>query len=94
MVPDYVKVEIRGRLRSGVAAVGGETMGTTITAGGATWELDLAGVPGGARGAQALDGRTVVVTGSLQVRPGVERRERAIVKVTSLAAAPEEDGGR
>jgi hypothetical protein len=85
---DYIKVEIRGTLRSGMVAIGGETTGTVITARGATWELDLKGVPQGRQKAESLDGRAVLVKGALEIRPGVERRERAIVTVTSLEAAP------
>jgi hypothetical protein len=85
---DYIKVEILGTLRTGLVAIGGETTGTMVTARGARWELDLSRWPGGPAAAQSLDGRRVVVKGSLEVRPGVERRERAIVTVTSLEPAP------
>jgi len=85
---DYIKVEIRGTLRAGMMAIGGETTGTVITARGATWELDLKGVAQGRQKAESLDGRAVLVKGALEIRPGVERRERAIVTVTSLEAAP------
>ena len=74
---DYIKVEIRGTLRSGMMAIGGETTGTVIGARGATWELDLKGVPQGRQKAESLDGRPVLVKGSLEIRPGVERRERS-----------------
>jgi hypothetical protein len=84
---DYVKVEVRGTLRSGMVAIGGETTGTVIKARGATWELDLRQLPGGMARAESLDGRTVVVKGSLEVRRGVERGERTIVSVTSLEPA-------
>ena len=81
---DYIKVEVRGTVRSGMMAIGGETTGTVVTARGATWELDLGQLPDGPRRAQSLDGRAVIVRGSLEVRRGVERRERVIVTVTSL----------
>jgi hypothetical protein len=86
---DYIKVEIRGTLRAGMMAIGGETTGTVIHARGATWELDLRQVEGGRARAESLDGRPVLVKGSLEIRPGVERRERAIVTVTSLESAPD-----
>ncbi len=85
---DYVKVEVCGTLRAGIMAVGGETTGVVIHARGLTWELDLRQVPGAMARAESLDGRKVVVKGTLEVRPGVERRERAIVTVTSLEPAP------
>jgi hypothetical protein len=85
---DYIKVEIRGTLRTGIMAIGGETTGTVVTARGANWDLDLTRISGGQKKAEALDGRPVLVKGSLEIRPGVERRERAIVTVTSLEPAP------
>jgi hypothetical protein len=84
---DSIDVVVRGTLRTGIMAVGGETTGTTITARGATWELDLRGTPGLMQRAESLAGRRVVVTGSLEVRPGVERRQRSIVTVKTLEAA-------
>ena len=84
---DSIEVVVRGTLRTGIMAVGGETTGTTITARGVTWELDLRGRPELAARAESLAGRRVVVTGSLEVRPGVERRQRSIVTVKTLEAA-------
>ena len=84
---DYIKVEIRGTLRTGIMAIGGETTGTVVSARGAKWDLDLTQLPEGRKKAEALDGRAVLVKGTLEIRPGVERRERAIVTVTSLEAA-------
>lgn len=85
---DYIKVEVRGTLRTGLMAIGGETTGTVVTARGVTWELDLRQIPDGLKRAESLDGKRVLVKGGLEVRPGVERRERAIVTVTSLEPAP------
>ena len=62
---DYIKVEIRGTLRSGMMAIGGETTGTVVSARGATWDLDLTQVPDGRKRAESLDGRPVLVKGSL-----------------------------
>ena len=83
-----IDVVVTGTLRTGIMAIGGETTGTTISARGATWELDLSGDPAFARTAETLAGGRAVVRGSLEVRPGVEKRKRWIVTVTSLAAAP------
>ena len=85
---DYIKVEVCGTLRAGMMAIGGETTGVVINARGVTWELDLAQVPGAASRAESLDGRRVVVKGTLEAKRGVERRERAIVTVRSLEPAP------
>ena len=84
---DSIDVVVRGTLRTGIMAIGGETTGTTVTARGATWELDLRGKPEWQARAESLSGRRVVVTGSLEVRPGVERRQRWIVTVKTLEAA-------
>jgi len=84
---DSIDVVVRGTLRTGIMAIGGETTGTTVTARGATWELDLRGKPEWTARAESLSGRRVVVTGSLEVRPGVERRQRWIVTVKTLEAA-------
>jgi hypothetical protein len=83
---EYIKVEVRGRLAHGIAAIGGETTGTVISAKGATWELDLRGNADLIRAAEKLDGRTALVTGALEVRKGVEIRQRWIVTVTTLKA--------
>lgn len=73
-----------GTLRTGIFAIGGETTGTTITAKGVTWELDL-GKSGELRAlANALDKKKVTVKGILERRKGVEIRERWIVTVASL----------
>ena len=85
---DSIDVVVRGTLRTGIMAIGGESTGTTVTARGATWELDLRGTPELPRRAESLSGRRVVVTGSLEVRPGVERRQRWILTVKTLEAAP------
>jgi hypothetical protein len=85
---DSIDVVVRGTLRTGIMAVGGETTGTTVTARGVTWELDLRGTPGLAARAESLAGRRVVVTGSLEARPGVARRQRVIVTVKTLEAVP------
>ena len=42
---DSIDVVVRGTLRTGIMAIGGESTGTTVTARGATWELDLRGTP-------------------------------------------------
>ena len=78
---------VRGTVRTGIMAIGGETTGVTIAARGATWELDLSKDPALRAKAESLSGRKAVVRGSLEVRPGVERRQRWIVTVTGLEAA-------
>ena len=74
---EHIKVEVREKLNSQIFAIGGETTGVVITANGVTWELEL--------GKKAeLHEKTVVVTGQLHVKTGVEIRKRWIVNVASL----------
>jgi len=84
---ESIEVVVRGTMRTGLMAIGGETTGVTIAARGATWELDLSRDPALRAKAEALSGRMAVVRGSLEVRPGVERRQRVIVTVTSIEPA-------
>lgn len=86
-VADYIKVEIRGKLSTGVLAIGGETTGITISSRGINWELDFSGNPTVRKNVGALNGKTVVVSGELSVSQGVERKTRWIVKVSSIGVA-------
>ena len=84
---ESIEVVVRGTVRTGLMAIGGETTGVTIAARGATWELDLSKDPALRAKAEGLSGRKAVVRGSLEIRPGVERRQRSIVTVTSIEPA-------
>lgn len=84
---NYIKVEIKGTLETGLMAVGGETTGTVIRANNVTWELDLGGNPDLPTLAKTLNAKTVVVTGTYQKIKGVEIPERHIVRVATLKAA-------
>jgi hypothetical protein len=89
----YIKVDIKGTLKTGIVAIGGETTGTTITVKGkktldVTWELDLGGNEEFLALAKKLDGKTALVTGSYYKKKGVEIPERHLVKVTTLKAPP------
>ena len=84
---EYVKVEFKGKLNSGVVAIGGETTGVVITARGITWELDFGRDAEIRKQADALNGKTVIVTGQLSVKRGVEIPRRWIVAVDSLKNA-------
>jgi len=91
-VPDeYIRVEVRGKLQHGIMAIGGETTGTEIVVRDIKWELDLGRDKKLPRLAEQLSGKTVVVTGLLDRRKGVEIKERWIVTVESLKAADEAD---
>lgn len=86
-VETYVKVEARGILRTGIAAIGGETTGTVLETTDATLELDLGKDKKLREAAGRLDKKPALVTGTLSVRQGVEVPTRIIVKVESLKAA-------
>jgi hypothetical protein len=86
-VEDSIKVTVVGSLRTGIAAIGGETTGSTITAKGITWELDFGKQAAIRQAAEQLSGKKVIVRGSLERRQGVEIQQRWIVTVTSLQAA-------
>ncbi|NND96542.1 MAG: hypothetical protein HKN47_04335 [Pirellulaceae bacterium] len=83
-IEDSINVTVVGTLRTGIIAIGGETTGTTITAKGITWELDLGKKAEIRQAAEMLTGKKVIVRGSLERRKGVEVQQRWIVSVTGL----------
>jgi hypothetical protein len=83
---EHIKVEVKGKLETGIIAIGGETTGTTITANGVTWELDVGKNAKLRKLLPSLDGKTVVAKGTLSRRAGVETGQRWIVNVSSLEA--------
>jgi hypothetical protein len=84
---ESIEVRVRGTVRGGLMAIGGETTGTTIRARGVTWELDFGANEAMRAKAEALDGKTALVTGSLEARAGVESKNRWIVTVETIEAA-------
>ena len=91
----YIKVDIRGTIKTRIASPGGETTGTIITVKqkdtlDVTWQLDLGGKAEFINLARELDGKTALVTGTYFEKKGVVIKERHIVKVTSLKAPPGE----
>jgi hypothetical protein len=84
---ESITVTVVGTLRTGLVAIGGETTGTTVTAKGISWELDFGQHAELRAAAEKLNGKPVTVSGTLERRPGVEIKERWIVKVTSLKGA-------
>lgn len=84
---ESIRVRIVGKLQTGNLAIGGETTGTTITANGITWELDFGDNKELREKAASLNGRQVLVRGTLERKRGVEIKERWIVTVTKLQAA-------
>jgi len=81
---DFIRVEIRGTLNSGIMAIGGETTGTTVSAGEIVWELEISPNSDLAERLAALNGAEVVVTGSYREMRGVEVPLRYIVTVDSI----------
>ncbi len=79
--------EFRGEIHTGIAAIGGEHTGVElITDDGARVEVD----PGEHRGAaESLDGKRVIVKGTMVKKGYVERGEVRVLKAESIKA----DGG-
>ncbi|MEC8473852.1 MAG: hypothetical protein VXZ38_04305 [Planctomycetota bacterium] len=87
-----VEVRVRGILRNGMLAIGGETTGTTIRFGKTTWELELQNRETLSSAAAKLNGKLVVVSGLVRTEKGIEVAMRTILTVESLASgltAPE-----
>jgi cytochrome c-type biogenesis protein CcmE len=83
----YIRVEARGKLKTGVVAIGGETTGTLLVTKDGKLELSLTAKKDLPELAEKLSGKDVVVTGTLTVRKGVETGPRIIVNVATLKAA-------
>lgn len=83
---EYILVTVRGVLNTGIVAIGGETTGTTITANGVTFELDLGGKQEWSKRAEQQNGQTTEVKGFLHRRPGVEIKERWIIEVKAFGS--------
>jgi hypothetical protein len=81
----YVKVEARGKLQTGIMAIGGETTGIQIRTDAGAFELEIDAKQQGE--AKKLAGKTVIVTGSLIIKPGVTRGPRTIIKVATIKEA-------
>lgn len=84
---DAKKVELTGKLRTGIVAIGGETTGTILETKKGTYELDFGKQKELRQKAEKLDGKNVNVAGRLDIRKGVEVKERRIVSVSSLEEA-------
>lgn len=84
--PDtYVKVEAKGKLVTGIMAIGGETTGVQIRTAAASFELEFTEKDRAA--AEKLKDKTLIITGTLYIKPGVTRGPRTIIKVTSFKEA-------
>jgi hypothetical protein len=74
--------EWTGRVQTGVMAIGGESTGTRLATGDATFELSATGAI--AARLRELAGQEVTLRGRLRVRPGVEIGARRIITVTEV----------
>lgn len=86
---DSIQVVIVGTVRTGVMAIGGETTGATITSKGLTFELDFHRFR---VRLESLDDKRLRVSGELNVRKGVEIKQRLIVKVADFRVLSGKDG--
>ena len=75
------KVELTGKLRTGIVAVGAETTGAVLETKKGKFELDFGKDKELRQKAEDLNGKAVKVAGTLEIRKGVEVKERKIVKV-------------
>lgn len=82
-----IDVDMVGVVRTGAMAIGGESTGTTVSAVGFTWELDLGGNEAFAELVREANGKELNVTGTVTVKQGVERGRRVIVVVRELKPA-------
>lgn len=81
----YIKLEAKGKLVTGIMAIGGETTGISISTSTASFELELDKKQ--AAEAEKLKGKMVIVTGTLVIKPGVTRGPRTVIKVATLKEA-------
>lgn len=78
-----VKIAITGTIATGVT--GGT--GTTVTAGGTAYDLDLGGKDRLVKTATSLNGKTALVTGFLVVQSGPDGKpQRLIITVRGIKA--------
>jgi hypothetical protein len=85
LADDGIQLEIKGTVKTGLFAIGGETTGVVIgTKGGFGCELDGAND-------EKYNGKTCVVSGTYAVKAGVEVKQRAILKVNKIEVAEKGD---
>jgi hypothetical protein len=83
----YIKVDVKGKLETGIMAPGAETTGVIIRTETMTLELDCGKDKELRALADKLNNQTALVTGTLTLRQGVAVKTRYIVHVTTLKAA-------
>lgn len=81
------KVELKGTIQTGVIAIGGETTGILLKTKDNSYELEFGKEKDLRARAEKLNKKMVVVSGLLNLRPGVEVKQRKIITVKSLKEA-------
>ncbi len=76
-----VQLEIKGKVTTGIVAIGGETTGVAIATSPLGFGCELEGITDA-----KLNQKTAIVMGSLTIKPGVEVRSRTILKVDAVKA--------
>jgi hypothetical protein len=84
----FIKLTAKGKLETGIVAVGGETTGIVLTTKDGALELDIKDKEL-LKKADSLNGKVVIITGTLAIKPGVEVKIRHIVTVDSIKAEDE-----
>jgi hypothetical protein len=79
----FIKLTAKGTLKTGIAAIGGETTGIVLQTKDGALELDIKDKDL-LKKADTLNGKVVTVTGNFAIKPGVEVKVRYIVSVDSL----------
>ena len=82
------KVTLKGKLKGGLMAIGGESTGWQLTyptsKGSATLEVAMKAI----KDAASLDGKDVTITGSIISKQYIERGAVLILKAETAVAAP------
>ncbi len=79
------KVELKGIIKTGIVAIGGETTGNNIETKEGNYELAVSKEL--RADVDKLNKKEAVVTGPLVIRKGIEVKERRIVTVETIKAA-------
>lgn len=81
----YVKVEAKGQLFMGVKGPDGELLGTLLNTAVGAYELDIDAKL--KPEASKLNGKSVIVTGAIVVKPGSKRGSQTVIKITTVKEA-------
>lgn len=81
---EQIRILVQGTLATNQVAIGGEITGTTISANGLTFEIDLSDQAQAARRVEKWDGQPVSVEGSLYAKRSPERGQRLLIRPTRI----------